>query len=114
MQIVSRGQNVQVSNNLIAHCLERARRAFRPFSARVSLVKLVFVELSGSRRGLGRACRVTVQLVGGGQVHYEGRAEDFYQCASQAIMGTTRHIQRALERRRSFAEASSSLAPFTA
>lgn len=114
MQIDSRGQNVQVSDNLIAYCLERARRALRPFSSRVSRVKLVFVELSGCRRGLGRACRVTVELVGGGQVHYEGRAEDFYQCASQAIMGTTRHLQRVLERRRRFAEASSSLAPVTA
>ena len=110
MQIVSRGQNLQVSDTLSAHCSERARRALRPFRLHIARVQLVFAELSGNRRGLGRACRVTVQLVGGGQVHYEGRAEDFYQCASQAIIGTARHIQRALERRRSFAEASPAVA----
>ena len=114
MQIVSRGQNVQVSESLVAHCSERARRGLRPFSSRISRVQLVFAELSGNRRGLGRACRVTVQLVGGGQVHYEGRAEDFYQCASQAITGMARYIQRALERRRSFADGSVSPTPATA
>ncbi len=111
MQIVSRGQNVAVSDALNAHCVDRARRALRPFSSRISQVQFVFVDLNGTKRGLGHACRVTVVLSGGGQIRYEARAADYYQSASQAIVGTARHIQRVLERRRGHAAASASTTP---
>ncbi|HET8940250.1 MAG TPA: HPF/RaiA family ribosome-associated protein [Polyangiales bacterium] len=100
MQIVSRGQNVAVSDGLVAHCVGRARRALRPFRSRIAHVQLVFRDLALKGQGLGRSCRVTVELVGGGQVRYEGRADDHYQSASEALVGTARYIQRKLERRR--------------
>jgi ribosomal subunit interface protein len=111
VQIVSRGQNVEVSDALVAHCLERATRALRPFSSHISRVQFVFVDLGGIRQGTGHACRVTVELSGGGRVRYEGRAEDYYHAASLSIVGVSRHIQRALERRRVFAAARASTPP---
>ena len=100
MQIDIRGQNVSVSEGLVAHCVARANRAFRPFSSRIARVQFVFVDLNGPKRGLGQACRATVDLLGGGHVRYECRAEDYYRSSSQTVEGMTRHIQRALVRRR--------------
>lgn len=100
MQIVIRGQNVPVSEALVAHCTERAQRGLRPFSSHISRVQFVFVDLNGTKPGLGHACRATVELSSGGQVRYEGRAGDYYQAGSQAIAGMARSLQRALERRR--------------
>jgi ribosomal subunit interface protein len=101
MQIMVRGQNVPVSDALATHCVDRARRAFRQFRSRISGVHFVFVSLGGTRLGVSRACRVTVDLSGGGHVRYEARAEDYYQAALHTIAGTVRHVQRALQRRRS-------------
>ena len=100
MQIVIRGQNVPVSEALIAHGVERVTRAFRPFSSHISRVELVFVDLNGPKQGLGQACRATVDLLGGGHVRYEGRAANYYQALSQTVAGMARHIQRKLVRRR--------------
>jgi ribosomal subunit interface protein len=112
MEIVIRGQNVEISEALVAHCVERASRAFRPFSSRISRVQLVFVDLNGPKRGLGQACRATVEFTGGGHVRYESRAEDYYRSISQAVAGMARHIQRVLGRRRTRAvERTSTLAP---
>jgi hypothetical protein len=80
-------------------------------SSRISHAEFVFVDLNGTKRGLGHACRVTVDLLGGGQVRYEARAADYYKAASQAIVGTARHVQRALGRRRSSVEAGPSVTP---
>lgn len=102
MKIVSRGQNLQVSEALTAHCVERAQRGLRPFSSRITHVQFVFVDLNGTRQGLGRACRVSVTLLGGGQVHYEGRAQDYYHAAGQAVAGAARNVHRTLERRRGY------------
>jgi ribosome-associated translation inhibitor RaiA len=111
MEIVSRGQNVPVSDALNAHCVERAQRALRPFSSRIPRVKFVFVDLNGPKGGPGNACRVTIDLVGGAQVRYESRGADYYQCGSHAIMGAARHIQRVLQRRRSHAATGDSTPP---
>ena len=112
MEIVIRGQNVAVSDALLEHCLTRAGRAFRPFSSHIARVQLVFVDLNGPKRGLGYACRATVDLSGGGHVRYEGRAVDYYRSISQAVAGLARQIQRALMRRRTRAvERASTLPP---
>jgi hypothetical protein len=79
-------------------------------SSHISHAEFVFVDL-GTKRGLGHACRVTVDLLGGGQVRYEARAGDHYKSAAQAIVGTARHIQRALERRRGYVDAGPSAPP---
>ncbi|HET8936843.1 MAG TPA: HPF/RaiA family ribosome-associated protein [Polyangiales bacterium] len=102
MQIVSRGQNVELSDALTAHCEERAQRGLRPFSSRITRVQFVFVDLNRTRQGLGRACRVSVTLLGGGEVHYEGRAQDYYHAAGQALAGAARNVHRTLERRRGY------------
>jgi ribosomal subunit interface protein len=101
VQIIIRGQNVPVSEALVAHSVERVSRAFRPFSSRIARVQFVFVDLNGPKHGLGHACRATVDLLGGGHVRYEGRAGDFYHSVSQTVAGMARHVQRALARRRS-------------
>lgn len=111
MEIVCRGQNVPVSEALVAHCLHRSHTALRPYRSRVARVQFVFVDLNGTRQGLGRACRVTAELLGGGLVRYEGRADDCYRAASQAISGSARHIQRALDRRRDFSPPSPGTTP---
>lgn len=111
MQIIIRGQNVPVSDALVAHCIERVSRGFRPFSSRISRVQFVFVDLNGPKHGLGHACRATVDLTAGGHVRYEGRAADFYQAVAQTIAGIARPIQRALVRRRSHAFDRPSSAP---
>ena len=111
MQIDIRGQNVLVSDALVTHCVERAGRAFRPFSSRITRVQFVFVDLNGPKRGLGQACRATVDLLGGGQVRYECRAEDYYRSFSQAVAALARQVQRALARRRGHAPARTSAPP---
>jgi ribosome-associated translation inhibitor RaiA len=103
VQIFIRGQNVPVSDALNAHCGVCAHRALRPFSSRISQVQFVFVDLNGAKPGLGHACRVAIDLVGGGQVRYESRGPDYYHSASRAIVGAARNVQRVLQRRRSHA-----------
>jgi ribosomal subunit interface protein len=110
VQIIIRGQNVPVSDALVAHCIERVSRGFRPFSSRISRVQFVLVDLNGPKHGVGHACRATVDLSHGGHVRYEGRAADFYQALSQTVAGIARPIQRALVRRRSHAVDRSSTA----
>ena len=100
MQIDIRGQNVPVSDALVAHCLDRLHRALRPFGSRISRVQIVFVHLNGPRKGQGQACRLTVHLWAGSPVRFETRSEDYYQSASDAIGGIVRSIQRVLVRRR--------------
>jgi ribosome-associated translation inhibitor RaiA len=106
-----RGQNVPVSDALNAHCVDCAHRALRPYSSRISQVQFVFVDLNGPKRGLGQACRVAIDLVGGGQVRYESRGADYYQSAARAIVGTARNVQRVLQGRRSHAGAADSTTP---
>jgi ribosomal subunit interface protein len=103
MQVDIRGQNVIVSEALVAHCVERANRALRPFSSRISRVQFVFVDLNGPKGALGQACRATAELLGVGQVRSECRAEDYYRSVSQTVAGMARHVQRALARRRGHA-----------
>jgi ribosomal subunit interface protein len=100
MQIGIRFQNAPVSDALVAHCQERARRELRPFSARISRVQLVLADLNGLKQGGGHACRATVDILGGVRVRYEGRADDYYQAVSKTTAGLAHHVQRALERRR--------------
>ncbi|HKP57773.1 MAG TPA: HPF/RaiA family ribosome-associated protein [Polyangiales bacterium] len=101
MQIDIRGQNVAVSGNLAAHCLDRLDRALRPFSSRIARVQIVFVDLNGPRNGPAQACRATVELLNGGRVRFSSRAEDYYQAAAQTIAGIVRPVQRTLTRPRS-------------
>jgi ribosomal subunit interface protein len=102
VQIDIRGQNVPVSGNLAAHCVDRLDRALRAFSSRIARVQIVFVDLNGPKKGSGQACRATVELLNGARVRFESRTEDYYQAAAETIAGIVRPIQRALTRRRSF------------
>jgi ribosome-associated translation inhibitor RaiA len=100
VNVIIRHRNVSHSNALEAHCRDRVARAVESFAERVERVEVVLVDLNGTRKGPGHACRVFVRLAAGGAVMFVSKDRDFYRASSRAATGAGRHLARALAKSR--------------
>lgn len=100
MNVIIHHRNVTPSKALEAHCRARVARAVESFAERVDRVEVVLVDLNGTRKGPGHACRVFVRLTAGGAVMFASQDRDFYRASSRAATGAGRHLARVLAKAR--------------
>ena len=101
MKLTIRGRNVKVSDMLADHTRARIGRSLRRFDGLVDHVELVFEDLNGPRGGERHAaCRVIVELRGGGIAGAQARERHVYAAASAAARLAGRIVVNELPRLR--------------
>jgi putative sigma-54 modulation protein len=100
MRLEIRRRGVKVTEELRIHVKERLRVALGRFARHIDLVRVYLRDVNGPRGGLGKKCRIVVELPPRGRVVVTGADTDI----SAAITGTATRagfaVKRHVKRRR--------------
>lgn len=102
MKIDIRGHHVTIPDELRAQAERRLQFALSRFGHRILHVTVQLTDVNGPRRGIDKQCRVTVALLGSGQVRAEVLDSDFSRAIDRAADRIQRVVTRELERHQGF------------
>src|SRR5688572_6765988 len=104
MKLEIRRRGVAVTESLRDYLKDRLRTALGRFGRRIGLVRAYLRDSNGPRGGLGKKCRVVVELPPRGRVVVTGVDVDvraaIHEAASRAGVALERHVKRRQARRR--------------
>ncbi|HJT75813.1 MAG TPA: HPF/RaiA family ribosome-associated protein [Gemmataceae bacterium] len=104
MRLEIRRRGVQVTEGLRAYLKERLRLALGQFARHINRVRVYLRDANGPRGGLGKKCRVVVELPPRGRVVVAGAdmgiSGAIARTAGRAGLAVKRHVRRRRTRRR--------------
>ena len=104
MRLEIRRRGVKVTEELRTYLKERLRLALTRFGRHIDLVRVYLRDVNGPRGGLGKKCRIVVELPPRGRVIVTGADTDIRAAitatVSRAGFAVKRHVKRRRARRR--------------
>src|SRR5688500_4522893 len=104
MRLEIRRRGVKVNEGLQTYLKERLRLALTRFGRHIDLVRVYLRDVNGRRGGLGKKCRIVVELPRRGRVVVTGVDADIRAAitgtASRSGFAVKRHVKRRRARRR--------------
>ena len=104
MRLEIRRRGVKVTEELRTYLKERLRLALARFGRHINLVRVYLRDVNGPRGGLGKKCRIVVELPPRGRVVVTGVDTDIRAAitgtANRAGFAVKRHVKRRRARRR--------------
>lgn len=105
MHLEIRSSDVKITKTLQTFIKQRVTPALERFSRRIRVVRVYIQDIDGPRGGLGKTCRIVVELPPRGRIVVSGIDTDIgaaITCtASRAGIAVKRHLKRRLAGRRS-------------
>jgi putative sigma-54 modulation protein len=99
MDIMIRSTLGEVTDCMRAHVLRRAHAALGKYAAEVRVATLRVRDANGPRGGVDKQCRLTVELVSGGQLVARATETTFYTAVDHVMRRAAQLLGRALTER---------------
>lgn len=116
MHLVIRSRNLNISDALANHCLQKLFSALRPFHGRLGAVLVRLTDVNGPRGGIDKRCQLVIELTGVRHLVITSADSDLYCAIDRAADRAGHSIARELKRRqrRPVARRQGSPKPFNA
>jgi putative sigma-54 modulation protein len=99
MKVLMRTNLGAITAAMSAHVDRRAAAIMGKHAGQIRTVRLRVEDQNGPRGGQDKRCRVTVELVRGGQVTAEARGSNFYLVVDRGIRRAAQAVGRTVEMR---------------
>jgi ribosome-associated translation inhibitor RaiA len=99
MDVMIRSTLSEVTDCMRSHVFRRAHAALGKYAAEVRVVTLRVRDDNGPRGGVDKQCRLTVELVGGGQLVARATEATFYTAVDHVMRRAAQLLGRALTQR---------------
>lgn len=98
MHLVIRGRNLNISDALADHCLQKLFKVARHFQGRVGGILVRLTDMNGPRGGVDKRCQLVIELPGVRQLIITTTDSDPYRAIDRAASRARYSIARELKR----------------